>query len=185
VAARSARLQRIVEAYITVLARRPNMSNDVVVEAFGLVDAVRGHAVEQALADSSARMVTKDAALAKLVRNEQDLAEQIGAQLGALNNLLTLPSDQRDDQTVRAINAAIEKMRADRKTQQQINRQFLAYADLDPKPPTVDEMRTALHPGEALLSYYFGQDASFVWAIPKDGAVAFAAIPRENLRHCH
>jgi CHAT domain-containing protein len=179
VAARSARLQRIVEAYIGVLARGGNASNDVAVETFGLADAVRGRAVQQALADSSARVVAKDPALAALVRNEQDLAKQISAQLGTLNNMLALPSDQRDDQTVRAINAAIEKLRADRKTaRQQINRQFPAYADLiDPKPPTVDDIKKALRPGEALLSFYFGQDASFVWAVPKDGAVAFAAVP--------
>ena len=178
VAARSARLQRIVEAYIGVLARGANASNDVAVETFGLADAVRGHAVEQALADSSARMVAKDPALAELVRTEQDAAKQIGAQLGVLNNLLALPSDQRDEQTVRAINAAIEKLRADRKAAQlEIKRRFPSYADLvDPKPPTVDEIKAVLRPGEALLSFYFGQDASFVWAVPKDGAVAFAAV---------
>jgi CHAT domain-containing protein len=179
VAARSARLQRIVEAYIGVLARSPNPSNDTAVETFALADAVRGHAVEQALADSSARMVAKDPALAGLVRNEQDAAKQVSAQLGALNNLLALPSDQRDDQTVRAINAAIVKLRADRKTAlQQITRQFPTYANLiDPKAPSADEIKAALRPGEALLSFYFGQDASFVWAVPKDGAVAFAAVP--------
>ena len=31
-------------------------------------------------------------------------------------------------------------------------------------------------PGEAMLSFYFGRDASFVWAVPKHGPVAFAAI---------
>jgi tetratricopeptide (TPR) repeat protein len=179
VASRNARLQRIVEAYIGVLARGQNPSNDVAVETFALADAVRGHAVEEALADSSARMVAKDPALADLVRREQDAAKQLGAQLGALNNLLALPSDQRDDQTVRAINAAIVKLRTDRNTAlQQITRQFPAYANLiNPKPPTVDEIKTALRPGEALLSFYFGQDASFVWAVPKDGAVAFAPVP--------
>jgi len=80
---------------------------------------------------------------------------------------------------VRAINAAIEKLRTDRKTaQQEIKRRFPSYADLvDPKPPTVDEIKATLRPGEALLSFYFGQDKSFVWAVPKDGAVAFAAVP--------
>ena len=179
VAARSARLQRIIEVYIAVLARNPNMSNDVAVETFGLADAVRGHAVQQALADSSARMLAKDPALAELVRTDQDHAKQIGAELGALNNLLALPSDQRDDQTVRAINAEIDKLRTERTAaRQEIKKRFPAYADLvDPKPPTVDEIKTALRPGEALLSFYFGQDKSFVWAVPKDGAVAFAAVP--------
>jgi len=179
VAARSARLQRVVEAYIGVLARSPNPSNDSAVETFALADAVRGHAVEHALADSSARMVTKDPALAELVRTAQDAAKQLSAELGALNNLLALPSDQRDDQTVRATNAEIAKLRADRNTAlQRITRQFPSYANLiDPKPPTVDEIKATLRPGEALLSFYFGQDASFVWAVPKDGAVAFAAVP--------
>jgi CHAT domain-containing protein len=183
IAARSARLQRAIESYIGVLARSAAGSNtrssDVAVETFGLADAIRGRSVQKALADSSARMVAKDPALAELVRNEQNLGKQIGAALGTLNNLLTLPSDQRDEQTVRATSAAIDKLRADRKTaQQEIKRRFPSYADLiDPKPPTVDEIRNALHPGETLLSYYFGQNASFVWAVPKDGDVAFASVP--------
>jgi CHAT domain-containing protein len=187
VAARSARLQRIVASYIGVLARgaassnaNPNTkSNDVAVETFALADAIRGRSVQKALADASARMVAKDSALAELVRNEQNLGKQINAALGTLNNLLALPSDQRDEPTVRATGAAIEKLRADRKTaQQDIKRRFPSYADLiDPKPPSVDEIKNALRPGEALLSYYFGQNASFVWAVPKDGDVAFASVP--------
>ena len=178
VAARNARLQRIVEAYIGVLARGTTVSNDVAVETFGLADAVRGHAVEQALADSSARLVAKDPALAELVRTDQDHAKQIDAELGALNNMLALPSDQRDDTTVRAMNAEIEKLRTERKAAQlEIKRRFPSYADLvDPKPPTVDEIKATLRPGEAVLSFYFGQDASYVWAVPKDGTVAFAAV---------
>ena len=182
VAARNARLQRIVEAYIGVLARGANGSNEIGVETFALADAVRGHAVQQALADSSARTVAKDPALAELVRNEQDLAKQINAQLGALNNLLSLPSDQRDDQLVRAINATIEKLRGERATRDnEISRQFPAYAELvDPKPATVDGIKAALRPGEALLSFYFGQDASFVWAVPKDGAGRLCGDPDDG-----
>ena len=187
VAARSARLQRIVESYIGVLARgaakSTTKSNDVAVETFALADAIRGRSVQKALADASARMVVKDSALAELVRNEQNLGKQISAALGTLNNLLALPSDQRDEQTVRSTGAEIEKLRADRKTaQQDIKRRFPSYADLiDPKPPNVDEIKNALRPGEALLSYYFGQNASFVWAVPKDGDVAFASVPATAL----
>ena len=183
VAARSARLQRIVEAYIGVLARGTGMSNETAVETFALADAVRGRSVQRALANSSARVVAKDPALAELVRKEQDLAKEISAQLGALNNLLALSSAERDEGSVHAINAAIEKKRADRKAaRQEINRRFPTYADLvDSKPPSVDEIRAALRPGEALLSFYFGQNASFVWAVPQDGAVAFAVVPMTAL----
>ncbi len=179
VAARSARLQRIVETYINVLARQTDRSGDLAVETFALADAIRGHAVQQALADASARAVAKDPALAKLVRTEQDDAKQISAQLGALNNLLALPSSERDDASVGAINAAIEKLRADRKAARlEINRRFPSYAELiDPKPPSVGDIKATLRPGEALISFYFGQNASFVWAVPKDGPVAFASVP--------
>jgi tetratricopeptide (TPR) repeat protein len=64
VAARSARLQRIVEAYIGALARGTGMSNETAVETFALADAVRGRSVQRALANSSARVVAKDPALA-------------------------------------------------------------------------------------------------------------------------
>ena len=178
VAARNVRLQRIVEAYIGVLART-NALNDVAVETFALADAIRGHSVQKALADSSARMVAKDPALAEMVRTEQDRAKEIGAALGTLNNLQALPSGEREDQRVRAINAEIEMLRADRKAaRQEINRRFPAYANLvDPKPPSVDDIKATLWPGEALLSFYFGENGSFVWAVPKDGAVAFASVP--------
>ena len=41
----------------------------------------------------------------------------------------------------------------------------------------MDEIKATLRPNEALLSFYFGFRSSFVWAVPKDGAVVFATIP--------
>ena len=38
------------------------------------------------------------------------------------------------------------------------------------------QIQATLVEGEAMLSFYFGRDASFVWAVPKDGPVAFAEI---------
>ena len=55
IAARSQRLQGIVEAYLNMLAREKNASGDVGVETFSLADAIRGRSVQQALAASSAR----------------------------------------------------------------------------------------------------------------------------------
>jgi tetratricopeptide (TPR) repeat protein len=151
VAARDIRLQQIIESYIGLVARR-NDSNDVAVETFGLADAVRGRSVQKALAASSARMIAKDPALAKLVRTEQDLAKQISAQLGALNNLLALPSDQRAEQNLRDVNAAIIALRADHdRANTEIKQRFPTYSDLiNPKPPSVDDIKAALRPGEAL-----------------------------------
>ncbi len=113
VAARSQRLQGIVEAYLNMLARR-NSAGDVGAETFSLADAIRGRSVQQALAASSARAAAKDPALAELVRKEQDLGKQINAQLGTLNNVLSLPSAERDEKGVQAINASINALRAER-----------------------------------------------------------------------
>ena len=176
IAARSQRLQQIVEAYFAILARQKDPAGDVAVETFSLADAVRGHSVQQALAASSARSTAKDPALAELVRKEQDLGKQVNAELGTLNNVLALPDP--DEKQVQGINGTIAALRAERlKARQEIGRKFPAYADLvSPKSPTVDEIKATLTDSEAMLSFYFGRNGSFVWAVPKVGAVAFASI---------
>jgi CHAT domain-containing protein len=178
VAARSQRLQGIVEAYFTMLVRDKNSDSDIGAETFSLADSIRGRSVQQALAASSARAAAADPALAELVRKEQDLAKQVNAQLGTLNNVLSLSSAERDEKGVQAINASINTLHAERnKARQEISQRFPAYADLvSPRPPSVDQIRATLADGEAMLSFYFGQTGSFVWAVPKNGRVAFATI---------
>lgn len=179
VAARSERLRGVAEAYMSLLARDQTGNEAATArETFALADAIRRHAVQQALAASSARASIGDPALAALVRSEQDLVKRVNAQLGMLNNVLTLPSGQRDDNSVQALEASINKLRAERdKDHAAIAKRFPRYADLiDPKPPSIDEIKATLKPDEALLSFYFGRQMSFVWAVPKDGKVAFAAI---------
>jgi CHAT domain-containing protein len=176
-AARSLRLQTIVEAYIALLAKNnDNATGEVSLETFALADSIRGQNVQKALSASSARSVAKDPALADLVRQEQDFGKQINAQLGALNNALS--SNARDENVIKATGQSIEKLRTDRsRIRQDINKRFPSYAELiDPKPPTVEEIKTNLADGEAMLSFYFGRSGSFVWAVPKDGPVTFALI---------
>ncbi len=178
VAARSQRLQTIVESYLSLLARAEGTGSSVGEETFSLADAIRGRSVQQALAASSARAAAKDPALAELVRKEQDLTKQVNAQLGTLNNVLALPSSERDEKGVQQIQASIAAQRSERdKARQEIKQKFPSYADLvSPKPPSVGEIRATLAEGEAMLSFYFGQNGSFVWAVPKSGPVAFAAV---------
>ncbi|TYO66080.1 CHAT domain-containing protein [Bradyrhizobium hipponense] len=177
VAARSQRLQAIVESYLLLLGRADG-AGGIGEETFGLADAVRGRSVQQALAASSARAAAKDPALAELVRKEQDLTKQVNAQLGTLNNVLALASAERDEKGVQQIQAQIVALRQERdKARQEIKHKFPTYADLvSPKPPSVAEIRATLGDNEAMLSFYFGQSGSFVWAVPKSGPVAFAAV---------
>jgi len=179
VAAKQARLQRIVEAHFNALVDQAKDPNDVADETFALSDAIRGHAVGHSLADASARLSARDPALAELVRGEQDLSKQIEASLGPVNNLLSLPPDGQRDQEVNAASAVVAELRTKRDAAvRDIAKRFPAYASLiNPKPPSLADVRAALRPGEAMLSFYFGRTASFVWAAPKDGAAAFARIP--------
>ncbi|MDN4983242.1 CHAT domain-containing protein [Bradyrhizobium arachidis] len=178
VAARSQRLQTIVESYLLLLARAEGTGGAVGEETFSLADAIRGHSVQQALAASSARAAAKDPALADLVRKEQDLTKQVNAQLGTLNNVLAIPSADRDEKGAQQIQASIAALRSERdKARLEIKQKFPVYADLvSPKPPSVAEIRATLSDNEAMLSFYFGQNGSFVWAVPKSGPVAFAAV---------
>lgn len=175
VAARRVRLQGFIESYLSLLASDPNTA----AETFALADAVRGQAVQQAVAASSLRMAIQDESLAVLVRNTQDLEKQINAQLAILSNALSLPSVEREERAVREIGATVEKLRADRKKlQQEIVGKSPKYAELiDPKPISVDQVRSALKPDEAFISVYVGKTKSFVWAITKHGKVAFSEIP--------
>jgi CHAT domain-containing protein len=178
-AARTYRLRNIVEAYIALLDRNKSGNREkIAAETFALVDSIRGQAVQRSLASASARMVIKDPALAGLVRDEQDLFKRVNAELGTLNNALALPSAQRDENGVAALQASIAKLRTARDHKRaEIAKAFPQYADtIDPKPPAVDEIKAVLKDDEALLSFYFGRTASFVWAVPKEGPVAFAVI---------
>ena len=177
-AARAQRSRIIIEAYMALLARTVARAEPVALETFRLAEALRGRAVQRALAASTTRMLARDPALGELARKEQDLEKQVAAQLGVLNNLLALPPEARDDKTVSALTAEIAKLRAARlAARRDIEKRFPAYADLiDPKPPRADEIRAVLKPGEAFLSLYFGRETSFVWAIPHSGPIAFAAL---------
>ena len=176
-AARTRYTQVVVESYISLLMRH-GVGDDVADDTFRLSDAIRGHAVQKALTSAGARMTASDPKLAEVVRREQDLRQQIGTQLGQLNALLASPSAERDDAGVAALRKEIDKMRAEHaKVRADIDRRFPDYSDLiDPKPPTLAQIKETLKAGEALLSFYFGQDASFVWAISQDGKVKFAQL---------
>jgi CHAT domain-containing protein len=181
-ATREHRVQTVIEAYIDLLSRNAPAvvaaDDEAVTAAFRLAEGLRGHSVQKALAESAARASASTPALATLARQEQDLAKQVGAQLALLNTVLALPPKQRDDGAITDLRADIDRLREQRAAARRaIAEQFRDYAALtDPRPPRVREVRSALKPGEAYLSFYFGQEKSFVWAIPKDGPIAFAPI---------
>jgi CHAT domain-containing protein len=175
--AKTVRFRLILEDYLALLSGQADGAT--MAETFYIADAARGGAVQRALAASAARAAARNPDLADLVRREQDAQKQAAALTGLIANVLALPPDQQDPKSVDALRAQIDQLRGARATlRQEIGHRFPEYANLiDPRPATVDDAQKALEPGEALIATYVADDRTYVWALPKQGALAFAAVP--------
>jgi CHAT domain-containing protein len=168
----------IAERYMVLLARNPALVGDAGAETFGLADHLRNRSVQRALAQASARWAAKDPALGALARSEQDLRKQTADALESLNALLALPSAERDAKAVNDAQLRIAKLRAQHGTKERdLAKRFPAYANLlNPPPATPADVRAVLTDDETFLSFYFGDSASFVWALPKSGPLQFVKL---------
>ena len=181
--ARDQRLALILEAYLGALADHPSPSDrgdaPAAKMAFEVANAARGRAVQRALAASAARAATRDPALSDLVRRAQDAGRQATALFGLLASIANQPAGDRQTGLEDRLRQRIATLQASRaRLNAEIERGFPEYAQLiNPKPPSVAEARKQLLPGEALIATFVGERRSFVWALPKTGPVAFAAVP--------
>ena len=180
---RSWRLRLIIEAYIALLfeVRGTQLEReariDAGAEAFRLADTARGASVQLAVAQSAARFAVSDPQLAELARKEQDLQYQLSALYRFLSQMVSASPDQQLPQVVAQMRVRIGELKTDRKAMLgELERRFPAYVSLiNPKPVTVEEARAALRDGEVLLSALVTGDRTYVWAVPKQGQVAFHA----------
>jgi CHAT domain-containing protein len=184
-AARVRRLVLTVEAYIELLAetRASGLALptgiDAVSEAFRLADLVRGSSVLRALSSGAARAAATDPRLAELVQREQTASQRLNAVQDLIATLVSSPPDQRSRSALDDLREESRQLaRERRELYAAIARDFPSFAELiNPKPATVERVRGALQSGEVLVSVYVGANRSYVWAVPKEGEVAFAAAP--------
>ena len=175
-AVRDTRVAFVIEQYMRLLSQHG--TDGAVRESFRLGDTIRGRSVQNAVAASSTRATIRDPALADLARRSQDLDKQLVARLGVLNGTLALPSQERDPAVLKSLQEEIQKLRAERdRARRELGQRFRNYANLtDPEAASVDDVQAALHENEAFVSFYFGRDASFAWAVPKTGIPVFHAL---------
>jgi CHAT domain-containing protein len=175
---RQLRLQFVLEAYLDLLAGHAAGDPAALAESFRIADAARGRAVQRAMAAALARAAVPDPALADLVRREQDDRKQLAALYARLADALALPTDQGGGPQPE-LTAEIDRLRTEHAALRgEIERRFPDYVNLiDPRPSTLDQVRQALHPGEALIATYVGEARTYVWAVPKVGTAAFVAAP--------
>ena len=174
---RDMRRRFVLETYIDLLAQTKAPASAA--EAFALADVIRGQAVQHALSESAARVSVRDPALADLVRREQDARSQINALFALIASIQAVSPDQRDDKAPTALRAQVDQLRGSRaKLREEIEKRFPDYANLiDPKPADLEQVRKVLRPDEAMVTFYLGENRSFVWAVPASGVPAFAAAP--------
>lgn len=175
-AVRETRVAFVIEQYMRLLSQHG--TEGAARESFRLGDTIRGRSVQNAVTASSARATIRDPALADLARRSQDLDKQLVARLGVLNGTLALPSHDRDAGALKSLQEEIQKLRAERdRARRELGQRFRDYASLtDPEAANVEDVQAALHDNEAFVSFYFGRDASFAWAVPKTGMPVFHAL---------
>ena len=170
----------LLEGYLNLLAR---LSKDTLTlpkgfdarsEAFRIASALRSQVVDKALSASAARASVDNPELADLIRREQDAAHRAAALSTLLLNNLS-----SGDRSASELRQRLESLQQAREALlKEIGERFPDYAGLiNPKPLSVAQARQHLRSGEALLSIYSGKKQTFVWAVPKEGQIAYAAVP--------
>ena len=177
------RLNFVLSNYLGLLAQiaKSNPSQSVVAatEAFQIADVARGSGVQRALTESAARAAIREPQLASLARQEQDLQRRVNTLSDLLTGLLSAPTSQQLPVVQAKIKSDINIFKAERdKIKKEIEKKFPEYAELvDPKPATIERTQKLLRPDEVLVSWYFSDNVSYVWAISKDAPVQFAQLP--------
>lgn len=173
------RITTALEGHISTLASMVQAQHahakELAEESFRLADVARGSGVQRAMTASAARSNIKDPALAQLARHEQDLQQRISALSFILSDLLSAPPEKQLPEIQAKMRADIDQLKLERqKNRQTIEVKFPAYADLvNPKPATIQSVKKHLSAGEVLVSWYFGDKESFVWAVSPNEPVQF------------
>lgn len=170
------------ENYVALLARiaqsDPAQAQAAAAEAFRVADLAKSSGVQRALTASAARANIKDPQLAQLARQEQDLQRRVNSLSELLTGLLAAPPEQQLPSVQAKIRQDITTFKAERENlKKEIERKYPDYAEMvEPKPATVERTRALLRADEVLVSWYFAEKESYVWAISKHDIPLFKAI---------
>ncbi len=178
------RFKIIIEAYIDVLGKisetslEKSLAINAAEEAFRLADAIRGHAVHNALGASVVRTAVHQPELADLVRREQDALNQISAFEFIITETLGAAEEQHDPKIIEKLRFQIDQLGLARVAlQDEIKRRFPKYSELaNPEPPGPFSVQKYLRAEEALISIYTTADITYIWAVPQKGKIQFKKV---------
>lgn len=182
------RMTYLLESYLALLAHvartEPAQAQAAAVEAFTVADLTKGSGVQRALTASAARASIKDPQLAQLARKEQDLQRRVNSLSELLTGLLSAPPEQQLPSVQAKIRQDVAGFKAERNTlKKDIEHKYPDYAEMvEPKPATVERTQKLLRPDEVLVSWYFGEQEGYVWAISRQGVPLFKSVPLGRAR---
>jgi len=175
--ARAFKFKLLLDANIALLAEVRNSNHAE--KSFYLSNALQDKILGKAVALSSARAEVSDPELASLIRQQQDLEMKLAALKNRLADIFYTPPEfinklvvEDLQEKVTALNLAASTLR------QEVKNRFPEYAEIiNPNHIDVATVRSTLDPNEALISIFSGRQNTYIWAIPKDGQVAFVQVP--------
>lgn len=138
-------------------------------EAFAAAQRIGNSKTSNALAQMSARFAGGGDALARIVRSQQDLNQQLTATEDKLTNALTAHGGERNEPLITYLRAQSRKLTQELTAlDEQIRQSFPSYAELArPQPLTIEDLQKQLAAQEVLIQYLTAGDASYVWVIEK------------------
>ena len=158
------------DSYVSLLAK---VGRDTApAESFDLAQLRGSSTTGQAVGQMAARFATGSNAMAKSVRQRQDLALQLKALDDTLIKELGKATGERNGMLIdnlRAQSAAIKQELTGLDTD--IAKRFPEYVELTrPEPLTIGETQKLLKDDEALLVYLLADEQSWVWVVRKNAA---------------
>lgn len=173
-----ARIQLVVEGYVSALAEAFAGSNDLTLaaEAFAAAELGREGQVRKAVEAAARRAAATSPEIAALVRNEQDLERHGDALRGHLARLsATVQTDE-----IRALGATLRGELERVETSQSQLTAALARAvpaSVAATRPIPADAARALRSGEVMVATMVAADRSFIWAVDAAGTLRFAVAP--------
>jgi CHAT domain-containing protein len=169
-----------VESYLGVLSRAygKTQNSKLISEAFVLGDLARSSNVQRALSASTARANITNERLLRLVREEQDLNQQISFLTRFSKELAMQPANQQLPQIQAKMKLDIEQLRKDAKQASHlIALDFPEYAELvSPRPIALEKIQKLIKPNETLVTWFIGKQTSYVWAVNQQGEPLFKSV---------
>ncbi|MEY4362790.1 MAG: hypothetical protein RLZZ24_142, partial [Pseudomonadota bacterium] len=170
-----------VETYLGVLHRAydKNPSAEIIKESFVLGDLARSSNVQRALSASTARANITDPRLLKLVRQEQDLNQQIVFLTRFSKELAMQPASEQLPAVQAKMKEDIAQLRKEAKRASHlIALDFPEYAELiSPKPIALEKIQKQIQANETLVTWFVGVKNSYVWAVNQQGTPLFKSMP--------